>query len=1092
MLCRSFALAVALVTFMGLTCSSGLAQTISGELVGTVYDASGATVPGATVTATNIGTGLSATTESSGSGQYRISNLPVGTYNLIFTAKGFGETKLANVTVDLNKTATANVTLQVGQTAVTVEVSDAAAVIDTTTAQVQSSFDARQMADLPSASTGSGVINLSLLSAGVSTSGAVGVGTGPSIGGQRPRNNNFTIEGVDNNNKSVTGPLVTVPNDAVAEFTLIANQFAPEYGHSAGGQFNQVVKSGTNDFHGSVYEYLENRNLNAADQQAVVSGTPLHPRFDSNRFGGDVGGPIKKNKLFFFGAYEYNPIGEAGAAGAIFAPTAAGYSALAGIPGLSQTNLSIMQQYLPAAASAALPSATPAGAYPVVEGQTIPLGQASVLKPSYINNTAAVASIDYNISDRDNLRGRFILNRTSLIDNAADLPVFFTNIPYHNYLVTVSEFHNFTPTLTNELRLGFNRYYNIDGVGSQKFPGLDAFPNITVDELNVNIGPDPNAPQETIQNTYEGVDNLNWIKGAHTIKFGVDFRKFISPQTFTQRGRGDYDWGTLQAYLTDQIPDQLAQRTLGNVVYYGDQIQFGTYINDDWKIKDNFTINIGLRYERTTLPYSERLQSVNSISSVPGLISFNEPKVQNTNFMPRIGFAWSPGKRGNTSVRAGFGISYDQLFDNLGILSLPPQFNQTKDVTGLSGSNFLANGGIPPNAQVGTLSQADARANTSGFIPDQKLPKAISWNLGVQHVFRQNYTVEVRYLGTRGINLPVQSRINVQSVVTPQNALPLYTTAPSQAQLDGLSTSLNNLVNTYNAGGFFLPQYLNAGFYSPVVGFMPIGNSTYHGLATQVTRRFSNGLQFVGSYTWSHNIDDSTAEVFSTVTTPRRPADFQDLRIDRASSALDHRQRFTFAMVYDVPFFKNARWFMKNIVGNWEVAPIFTYQTGTWVSVLSEKDSNLNTDSWPDRSIVNPSGTVNVGSGTTPLNNSSGDTVAYLINNPSARYIQAPLGTLPNGARNTEHLMPIDDVDVSLLKRFNITERFKLELGGRFFNLFNHPQYVGGYLNDVAPIGFTATQVRNFLNPADTSFYHPDYVFSNNPRSIQVSAKITF
>jgi hypothetical protein len=183
---------------------------------------------------------------------------------------------------------------------------------------------------------------------------------------------------------------------------------------------------------------------------------------------------------------------------------------------------------------------------------------------------------------------------------------------------------------------------------------------------------------------------------------------------------------------------------------------------------------------------------------------------------------------------------------------------------------------------------------------------------------------------------------------------------------------------------------------------------------------------------------------------------------------------------------------MKNIVGNWEVAPIFTYQTGTLVTVLSAADSNMNNDAWPDRAIINTAGTVNIGSGTTALKNSNGDIVAYQVKDPNARYIQAPKGTIPNGGRNTEHLMPIDNVDLSLLKRINVTERWKLEVGGRFFNLLNHPQYVGGYLNDVAPIGFTATEVRNFLNPANTNFYQPAQVFSSNPRTITISAKITF
>lgn len=1081
-----------LLAILALACMPMLAQSISGELVGTIYDPTGATVPGATVTATNIATGVAATTESTTSGQYRIGNLPVGTYKLTITATGFTQAELTNIKVELNKTLTANATLEVGQTTTTVEVTAIAATIDTTTAQVQTSFDSKQMADLPIASTGSGVINLSLLSAGVSSSGAVGVGTGPSIGGQRPRNNNFTVEGVDNNSKSVTGPLVFVPNDAVAEFTLMANQFSPEYGHSSGGQFNQVVKSGTNELHGAIYEYLQNRNMDAADQQSVVNGTPLHPRYDQNRLGANIGGPIKKNKLFYFGDFEYNPYGVAGSAGQIFAPTASGYDALANIPGFSQTNLSVLKQYLTPAASPVDPSITPTGAFPVINGVTIPLGQLSIQSPAYSNTYNAVASVDYSISDKDQLRGRYLMNHYSGIDTAANLPVFFTSIPNKNYLATFSEYHNFTPTLNNEFRLGYNRNYNIYGVGPQQFPGLDAFPNITIDELNINIGPDPNSPQGGVQNTYEGTDNLSWIKGAHTLKFGADFRKLIAPQSFTQRARGDYEWSTMELYLQDTYPDGIGERSLGNFMYYGDQTQFGWYVNDDWKVKPNFTLNLGVRYERTTIPYAERLQTVNSISSVPGLISFNEPQPQNLNFMPRIGFAWSPGRTGNTSIRGGFSMSYDQLFDNLGLLAMPPQFQTTVDVGGLAGSNFLANGGIPPTAQSGTLSQADARALTSAYIPNQKLPQAISWNFGVQHVFKQDYTVEVRYMGTRGVYLPIQDRLNAQNTVTPQTALPLYLNAPSQATLDALPNTLSALTDAYNNGGYFVPSYANAGFQSFIVGFTPRGNSTYHGLATQVTRRFSNGLQFVGAYTWSHNIDDSTAEVFSTVTTPRRPQDFQDLRAERSSSALDHRHRFTYALVYELPFLKNSGWFMKNIVGNWEVAPIYTYETGTLATVQSVGDANLNADSWSDRVFINPTGAENVGSNVTALTNSSGETVAYLATNPNARYIRAGTGQLPNGGRNTEHLRPINNFDVSLLKRVNITERVKFELSGRFYNLFNHPQYTGANIRDAQSVGYTGTEVRNFLNPANTTFYRPDTVFSSNPRFLQIGARVTF
>ena len=927
-------------------CLGSFAQSVSGDLSGTIYDASGATIPNATIVGKNDATGVETTTKSTATGEYHIGNLLPGIYTVTVTAPGFTKAQIRAVAVALNMTATTNVKLDVGANVETVEVSAAAAAIDTTTASVQTSFSAASMADLPTASGGSGVINLSLLDAGVSSSGAVGLGSGPSVGGQRPRNNNFTIEGIDNNSGSVTGPLVTVPNDAVAEFSLQQNQISPEFGHSSGGQFNQVVKSGGNDLHGSAYEYLQNRNLNAADNQAALNGDELHPRYDNNRFGGSVGGPIKKNKVFFYGLYEYNPVGTSSTPGALFAPTSAGWSTLGGLSGINQTSLSQLKQYLGTAPTAASPASTPNGVYPLVgpanqasgwtaaqtaAAQSVQIGQISFNAPAFSNYENGVGAFDMNISDKDSLRVRFILNRTGFIDTAASLPVFFQTVPANYYLATLTEFHTFSPTVTNEFRLGFNRYYNEYGVGSQKWPGLDQYPNVNIFDLNAQLGPDGNAPQGGIQNQYQLTDNISWTKGKHSLKFGFDGWKQISPQDFTQRSRGDYEWSYLSDYLYDYVPDYIAQRSLGGARYYGDRFFTGMYVNDSWKATSHLTVNVGLRYEYQTIPYSETLQTVNAISNVPGLIVFQKPTAMKTAWMPRVGLAYSPGTSGKTSIRAGFGRSFDVLVDNFGLLSLPPQFTTTVDVTGNAGQGFMLGGGIPPNASAAGLTQADARAGTGGYIPNQTRPQSLQWNIGIQHVFHEDYTFESRYLGTRGIHLPVQAQLNRVPVVNGANALPIYAAAPSQATLNGLASNLTTLTNQYNAGGNVDPAYLAAGFTGIITSYQPWGNSTYHGWANQLTRRFHNGLQFMAAYTFSHNIDDSTAEVFSTYTTPRRPQDIRNLRADRASSALDHRHRLTYQVLYDAPWYKTSKnWALKNVLGNWEVAPIYTYQTGTW------------------------------------------------------------------------------------------------------------------------------------------------------------------
>jgi hypothetical protein len=1082
-------------------CLGSFAQSVSGDLSGTIYDASGASVPNATVIGKNDATGVEIATKTSATGEYHFGNLQPGSYTITVTAAGFTKAQIRAVAVSLDKKVTTNVKLDVGSNVETVEVSAAAASIDTTTANVQTTFEARSLSDLPIASGGAGVINLSLLNAGVGSSGAVGLGTGPSVGGQRPRNNNFTIEGIDNNSGSVTGPLVGLPNDAVAEFSVQQNQISPEFGHSSGGQFNQVVKSGGNELHGTAYEYLQNRNINAADNQSALNGDQLHPRYDNNRFGGSLGGPIKKNKMFFYGLYEYNPIGTSSTPGALYAPTAAGYATIATIPGINQTNLSQLIKYLGTAPTAVSAANTPNNAYPLVGpgnlslGQQAPgaksvqLGQISFNSPAFTNNETGVGSFDANISDKDSLRARFVLNRQGTIDTNAALPVFYQTVPTNSYLVTLTEFHTFSPTITNEFRLGFNRYSNVLSAGNYKWPGLDQFPNINVFDLNAQIGPDGNAPQGGVQNQYQLTNNVSWTKGKHSLKMGFDGWKQISPQNFTQRSRGDYEWNNLSDYLFDYTPDYLAQRSLGGAEYYGDRIFAGLYINDSWKATSHLTVNVGLRYEYLTVAHSEQLQTINAISNVPGVLVFQKPTPEKTNFMPRIGLAYSPGNSAKTSFRAGFGRSYDVLPDNFGLLSLPPQDTTTVDVTGASTGNFLANGGIPPSASTSALTAAQARAGTSGYVPNQVRPQSLQWNIGVQHVFKDNYTFETRYLGTRGIHLPVQAQLDRIPAVNGGNALPMYATAPSQATLNGLTNTLAGL----SAISSLDPRFASAGFQSTITSYQPWGNSTYHGWANQMTRRFSNGLQFMGAYTFSHNIDDSTAEVFSTYTTPRRPQNIRNLSADRSNSALDHRHRVTGEVLYDMPFFKTSKnWALKNVVGNWEIAPVYTYQTGTWFTVQSGIDSNLNGDSGGDRAAVNTGGNPLIGSGTTALKNTAGATVAYLINNPAAGYVTVPKGGLSTAGRNTERLNPTNNFDATLAKSVSIGEKYKVQFGGRFFNLLNHSQYIGGYASDVTPIGFTSTNVHNFTIPNTSVFHQPSQVFSSNPRSVTVSAKFIF
>ncbi|PYY19389.1 MAG: TonB-dependent receptor, partial [Acidobacteria bacterium] len=526
-------LALALITILPVLTHG---QSVSGDLIGTIADQQGAVIPNAKVSATNVETGVTATTTTNSAGSYRFPNLLVGKYDINVAAPNFKTASLKAFLIELNKTATANVVLTPGEVSTVVEVTAEAPVLDTSTPQLQNTYEIRQMQNMPLAAvgaTGSGVLNLSLLNAGVASSGGLGAGTGPSVSGQRPRNNNFSIEGVDNNNRTVTGPLVAVPNDAVENLTVLQNQFSPEFGHSTGAQFNTVVISGTNKFNGRVYEYFQNRNLNAVDVRN--SSLKENPRYDFNRLGGQLGGPIIKNKLFFFSNYEYNPLGQASNPGALTAPTAAGMAAINSASGLSATNKAVFMKYVPVANGPFVQNIT-------VAGVTVPVGELNITSPSYVNTYFSTNSVDYNLSPSDQIRGRYLYDKSDSINNAADLAPFYTPFPNRFHLIAVNEYHTFSSTLQNEFRFGFNRFAQLLPVGPQSYPGLDAFPNIELDELGINIGPDLNAPQRTIQNTYQLVDNVSWTKGAHQWKFGYDGRRVISPQQFTQRSRGDYEY----------------------------------------------------------------------------------------------------------------------------------------------------------------------------------------------------------------------------------------------------------------------------------------------------------------------------------------------------------------------------------------------------------------------------------------------------------------------------------------------------------------------------------------------------------------------
>ncbi len=848
------------------------AQSVDGVLTGLVTDPSGAAVPAASVTATNRATGVEYAVTTTGQGEYRLEHVPIGLYDMKAAKQGFAPLPVSGVQVELNRATTANLGMALASTATTVVTVEASTPIDETTSQLQINYETRSIIDLPGAATGSGFLNLSLLGAGIGSQGGLGYGFGPSVGGQRPTGNRFFIEGADNNSYFSPGALGYISNEAIAEFTLLQNNFGPEYGGGLGGIFNAVVKTGGNELHGSLYEYNQNRDLSALDAEYARQGDKSAPRYDNNRLGMTIGGPIIKDKLFYFGSFEYNPVGYAYApAQTVYSPTAAGYTILNGMGGLSKTNLGVLEQYLPAApanltASSLVPNTITVGT------TTIPIGALSVTSPSYSNAYRGVGSVDWDATSTDRLRARYMYSGFSGIDTSTTLPAFFVTQPSDTHMVSLSEYHTFSPTTQNELRLSYSLSNSRETTGNFKFPGLDAFPALYMGDLQLQLGPDPNAPQGELQGELQASNMISRVIGKHALKAGYEFRDLIQTTSFASYPRGLYEYSSLGVYLQDSSPDLFAERFLGATGpavggWPTGFLQNAAYFNDDFRVLPNLTLNLGVRYEYVTVPVMSRMQQLSAIADVPGVITFNAPQPTNNDWSPRLGFAYSPGSSGAWSIRGGFSRAFDMPYTNVAA-NTPPAFYGSGIILNPSATtpSFLANGGIA-GAPGLPGSAAAARAAITGYTQEQQRPYAVNSTLAVQRRVGKDYLLEARYLSSRGDHLLVQTQLNSVPVVTPTQYIPTFLTTPTAAQLASLTLTTGTLkAISHN-------PWAASGFTNTITDYAPRGNSDYNGLALQATRRYSNNLSMIAAYTWSHTMDDSTATVSSTLLTPRASAE---------------------------------------------------------------------------------------------------------------------------------------------------------------------------------------------------------------------------
>ena len=1116
--------------------SAARAQRLDGTLRVTITDHSQATIEDAKVTVENEATGVAATTTASSAGTYVFPNLLIGTYTVTVEKDGFKKAIQKGIAVASNQVAEAKIELELGSVSAVVEVEAGADLVKTDSSTLEATFSERLAADLPVNTLGGDVKEFAVFTPGTTTQQGGVLGSGGSIGGTRPRFNGFSIDGVDDNRIDVNGPVQPVIQESVAEFTLLTNQFAAEYGHSAGGLFNIVTKSGTNNWHGALWEFNRNRNYNAADnlqKQRIESGQATDKdRFDYNRFGASAGGPIRRDKLFIYGAYEFQNEGLASAGSSVTMPTAAGLAQLQAMSPNSAVS-EILSQFPLAPQSSGLAHCSTGSGDPVqplacVNGQAIDVGTFQSVAPSFSNQHDFTVNGDANLG-KHQLRGRFLYDRLRLPQvNPVQPQAQFTgsqNVDARKAIVT--DAWSISPRWVNDARASYSRLNGPNLVVPTQFAN---FPNVEIDEFGSNVGPFSLSPQGYTQNIYQLADALTYVRGKHTFKFGVEGRKYIAPTNNLPRARGEWDYATLDSFINDFVPDGLngALRGAGTGSVADNYNAFYWFVQDDWKVTSRLTLNLGLRYEYNGVPRDEGKQALNSIADDPELgIFFRKPRSDKNNFGPHAGFAWDPTGSGKWSVRGGGQIAYDVVPNNFAINSLPPQL-QTEQNPAITcslpgapawcatGQGFLLGGGLLQE-NVPPTTTADARAATGSLIPDHIAPKVITWSLGVQHELMRNSSIEVRYVGTRGISLPVQMRLNSGSAFDPRftgggiTPLPtFFSDADIPATIVAPASTLQDFDN-FNSAVISDPPH---GFLGSVTTFPPSGSNTYHGVSADFQRRFTKGLFFRTNYTFSKNIDNATNELFSSFVNPRRAQDGFDFPGERGRSALDITHKFAIAWVYELPNVSTSNGFVRLLAHGWQWNGSYLAESGQPVTPLSGVDSNANGDNAGDRTILNPAGVgltgtavnfvCNAGAGgvtsiisdpTTCGSGNDANIVGYVAIDPNARFVQAGVGARANAGRNTVNTPGLNVWNMGVFKNTRLTERFALQFRAETYNTFNHRNFsIGLPSNNGALDQNTNTNPLNagyIFVPASGTFLN-NKLFNGGSRNMQLGVRLSW
>lgn len=1129
------------------------AQTFRGTILGTVTDPSGAVIAGAKVTVKNTGTGLERTTQTSADGSYSLPELPIGTYDVTVTQSGFQTSVARGVTVDVATERRVDASLKTGQISTMVEVSaDQLPLVETTTNTMGGVLTAQTVENMPV--NGRDYTKLIYMNPGVSgspdqISDSPGSFGEFSMNGARGRSNNYLLDGNDMNDGYRNDPAINeagvfgtpstiLPIDAVAEVNVLSN-FEPEYGRSAGAIVNIVTKSGTNSIHGSAADYFRNNALDARNY-FNPSSQPKAP-FHNNQYGGSIGGPIVKDKTFFYLDYE----GQQEPVGVVTVASVPTGTAADGSLQPSDSSNPVIQQLI---ANHPWPAPNLSRGVPDVT-----MGTASVISPSFNRLTSLIAKIDQNFNANNILTGRYFFGDSiqsfplALTASGGQLPGFNTFTPTRVQLISLSYTHTIGANKINELRYGWNRFaegffpadeaFHPSSVGlcaatdatlcNGKPPFDSGLPIMLVGDSNsghaAQLGATSSLPRHRFDSNNQILDNFSWKMNKHDVKIGVDFHRTSIQQYFDKyfRGRLSFDGST----TGNGLQDFLAGAVDGGFQYFGNSTRhtfennFGFYAQDSYRITPRVTLNYGLRWDYFGV-VREKNNLLSNITSLdlagstftltqvgqPGLSSLYNPDKKD--FAPRVSAAWDVTGKGKTVVRAGFGMFFDAFSQDmvLGHLPYSPFFDPGPAYNNIGPDPILYAGlssnTISPGVPLYAAPSSPANCfecDVFAFDRNIKTPYMENYNLNIQQQISSKAVIQVSYVGSQGhrlwrffdISQPSQAEITASDCPNGTATIP----CPNGVITGAYSVPRNYIGSNFPYGAFYI---LNEN---------STGKSNYNALQTSFRITGWHGVTSILNYVYSKSLDNSSdGEDFEP--NAAQPNDSNNPQLEYGLSNFNLPHRFTWNFAYEIPRM-GGNW--QKLKNGWGINSITTLQSGQpfQFNYNFEDDYSGSGNAFDRPDVVgpikynahDPYNFVDLSAFAIPCTIAGAATGVAADCVPGTRHYG-------NERRNSLHGPSFKEWNFAVYKTTNLTERITMQLRADFFNILNHPNFANPFLpafiadpgihgfqavngRETGAVGIPGQSTPVISATGDVGIGNP-FIGGGGPRGIQLAAVFRF